>query len=166
MASYTEYFYEYIENGNEMPSVFDGVPSLNGKTFKEIFRTHFNAYEIGLETETLFKERLQAKADVVIPYYVDKISKLAGVENVFVGERNSKISRDNQNASYLNTPNIETISNDNLAGVLKDNTTENYNETFTPKGTNKIEMIKNYLDIENLYNKLLNEFNSLFLFIW
>ena len=85
MASYTEYFYEYIENGNEMPSVFDGVPSLNGKTFKEIFRTHFNAYEIGLETETLFKERLQAKADVVIPYYVDKISKLAVVKNVFVG---------------------------------------------------------------------------------
>ena len=35
MASYTEYFYEYIENGNEMPSVFDSVPSLNGKTFKD-----------------------------------------------------------------------------------------------------------------------------------
>ena len=166
MASYTEYFYEYIENGNEMPSNFDGVPSLNGKTFKEIFRTHFNAYEIGLETETLFKERLQAKADVVIPYYVDKITKLAGVENVFNAERNFEMSRNNQNASYLNTPNIETISNDNLADVLKDNTSEQHHETFTPNGTNKIDMMKSYLEIENLYNKLLNEFNSLFLFIW
>ena len=76
------------------------------------------------------------------------------------------MSRDNQNASYLNTPNIVTISNDNLAGVLKDNTSEQHHETFTPNGTNKIDMMKSYLEIENLYNKLLNEFNSLFLFIW
>lgn len=166
MASYTEYFYEYIENGNEMPSVFDGVPSLNGKSFKDIFKTHFNAYEIGLETETLFKERLQAKADVVIPFYVDKISKLAGVENVFVSDRHFAYERHNENSSYLNTPNIQYIGNDNLAGVLKDDTTEQHTETMTPKGTTKIEMMKDYLEIENLYNKLLSEFNSLFLFVW
>ena len=166
MASYTEYFYEYIEHGNEMPSVFDGIPSLNGKTFKEMFKTRFNAYEIGLETETLFKERLQAKADVVIPYYADKISKLAGVENVFSGDRSVVFERHNQNSSYLNTPNIQYISNDNLAGVLKDDTTETHTEMATPKGTTKIEMMQEYLKIENLYNKLLSEFNSLFLFIW
>ena len=39
MASYTEYFYEYIENGNEMPSNFDGVRSLNGNTFKDDITT-------------------------------------------------------------------------------------------------------------------------------
>ena len=166
MASYTEYFYEYIEHGNEMPSVFDGIPSLNGKTFKEMFKTRSNAYEIGLETETLFKERLQAKADVVIPYYADKISKLAGVENVFSGDRSVVFERHNQNSSYLNTPNIQYISNDNLAGVLKDDTTETHTEMATPKGTTKIEMMQEYLKIENLYNKLLSEFNSLFLFIW
>ena len=166
MASYTEFFYEYLENGNELPSVFDGIPSLNGKTFKEMFKTHFNAYEIGLETETLFKERLQAKADVVIPFYADKISKLAGVENVFVSDINYTHERHNENSSYLNTPNIQYVGNDNLAGVLKDDTTENHTETMTPKGVTKIEMMKDYLQIENLYVKLLNEFNSLFLFIW
>ena len=36
MASYTEYFYEYIENGNEMPSVFDSIPPLNGVSFAGI----------------------------------------------------------------------------------------------------------------------------------
>lgn len=166
MASYTEFFYEYLENGNELPSVFDGIPTLNGKSFKEIFRTHFNAFEIGLETETLFKERLQAKADVVIPFYADKISKLAGVENVFVSDINYVHERHNENSSYLNTPNIQYVGNDNLAGVLKDDTTENHTETMTPKGVTKIEMMKDYLQIENLYAKLLNEFNSLFLFIW
>lgn len=35
MANYTEYFYEYIENGNEMLSVFDSIPTLNGKTFTD-----------------------------------------------------------------------------------------------------------------------------------
>lgn len=38
MANYTEYFYEYIENGNEMPSIFDGVPSLNGVSFADMFK--------------------------------------------------------------------------------------------------------------------------------
>ena len=31
---------------------------------------------------------------------------------------------------------------------------------------NYIEMMKDYLEIENLYNKLLSEFNPLFLFVW
>ena len=166
MASYTEYFYEYIENGNDMPSIFDGVPSLNGTTFKEIFAKHFNVYEIGLETETLFKDRLQAKANIVIPFYVDKISKLAGVTNVFAGDRQYSLAKEDKNSSYINTPNIETLGNDNLTGVLKSNIVENHSESFTPKGTNKIEMMQQYIELENIYQKLLDEFNDLFLFIW
>lgn len=164
MASYTEYFYEYLDNGNELPTIFDAVPSFNGIAFKDMFKTEYNAYEIAHETETLFKERLQAKANIVIPFYVEKITKIAGIENIFENTRSNEIIRNNQNASYLNTPNIETISNDNLAGVLTDNATETHNETYTP--SNKVELIKNYLEIENLYQKLLYEFKPLFLFIW
>ena len=55
MASYTEYFYEYIENGNEMSSNFDDVLSINGKIFKDMFKTHFNAYEISQTTKNISK---------------------------------------------------------------------------------------------------------------
>lgn len=164
MASYTEYFYEYLDNGNELPAIFDAVPSFDGIAFKDMFKTEYNAYEIAHETETLFKERLQAKANVVIPYYVEKITKIAGIENVFENTRVNEIIRNNQNASYLNTPNIETISNDNLAGVLKDNMTETHTENYTP--SNKIDLINSFLEIKNLYKQLLNEFKTLFLFIW
>lgn len=36
MASYTEYFYEYIENGNEMPSVFDSIATISGNGTKSV----------------------------------------------------------------------------------------------------------------------------------
>ena len=38
MASYTEYFYEYIENGNEILSVFDSISSFNGVSFADMFK--------------------------------------------------------------------------------------------------------------------------------
>lgn len=166
MASYTEYFYEYIENGNTLPASFAGIPSLNGMSFADIFKKHFNAYEIGLETETLFKERLEDKANIVCPFYADKISKLAGVTNIFDQTRAIARSTENTNASYLNTPNIATIGNDNLAGVLKDTQSESIIENVTPKGTTKIEEMSKLIELENIYQKLLDEFNGLFLFIW
>lgn len=166
MANYTEYFYEYVENGNQLPSAFDGIPSFNGVSFADMFKKHFNAYEIGLETETLFKERLESKANIVCPFYAEKIAKLASVSNIFDATREFSLSREDKNASYINTPSTEQIGDDNLAGVLKNNIVEMHNEKTTPKGTNKIELMKEYLDFENIYNRLLNEFNSLFIFLW
>lgn len=166
MANYTEYFYEYVENGNQLPSAFDGIPSFNGVSFADMFKKHFNAYEIGLETETLFKERLESKANIVCPFYAAKIAKLNSVSNIFDATREFSLAREDKQASYLNTPSTETIGNDNLAGVLKNNIVENHNEKATPKGTNKIEMMKEYIELENIYQKLLDEFNGLFIFLW
>lgn len=166
MASYTEYLYEYLENGNELPDAFDIIPSLNGVSFADMFKQHFNIYEIGLETETLFKERLKAKADVVCPFYAEKIAKLNSVSNIFDATREFSLAHEDKQASYLNTPSTEEIGNDNLAGVLKNNIVENHNEKVTPKGTNKIEMMKEYIELENIYKLLLDEFNGLFIFVW
>ena len=166
MASYTEYFYEYIENGGTLPNAFGIVPSLNGVSFENLFKKNFNAYEIALETETLFKERLEAKANIVCPFYADKISKIAGLTNIFDQTRSISRMSENTNASYLNTPDITTIGNENLASVLKDTQSENIIENVTPKGTTKIEEMSKLIELENLYQKLLDEFNSLFLFIW
>ena len=85
---------------------------------------------------------------------------------MFAGDRQYSLAKEDKNSSYINTPNIETLGNDNLTGVLKTNIVENHSESFTPKGTNKIEMMQQYIELENIYQKLLDEFNDLFLFIW
>ena len=73
----TEFFGEYIKNNaGGFPSAFDKIPALDGIEFKDLFLEHFCDREIGFETEALFAIKLNARADLVCPIYVQKINDL------------------------------------------------------------------------------------------
>ena len=69
MAKYTELFIDYIRKGGTLPAIFEQITG-----FEEQFISNFADKEIGFETEDLFKLKLENKANIVIPFYKDKIS--------------------------------------------------------------------------------------------
>ena len=78
---YTELFTEYIANNggaeNALPSLFDKVPNvtIDGEvtTFKDAFILNFCEREIGFETEELFALKLESRAKLVLPFYINKL---------------------------------------------------------------------------------------------
>ena len=80
---YTELFTEYIANNggaeNALPSLFDKVPSItiDGEvtTFKDAFILNFCDREIGFEIEELFALKLESRAKLVLPFYINKLKK-------------------------------------------------------------------------------------------
>lgn len=71
MAKYTELLSEYIEHGGELPAVFDTI-----KGFTDLFIGKYCDKEIGFETPILFEIKLNAKANIVIPAYAQRIEEL------------------------------------------------------------------------------------------
>ena len=68
MAKYTELFAEYHESGGELPVAFKDIDG-----FEDLFVARYCDKEIGFETETLFKIKLEERAAIIIPAYVKRI---------------------------------------------------------------------------------------------
>lgn len=68
MAKYTELFAEYLEGGGTLPAVFADIEG-----FADLFVARYCDKEIGFETETLFKVKLEERAAIIIPAYVKRI---------------------------------------------------------------------------------------------
>ena len=65
MAKYTELLSEYIEEGGELPPLFDTIEG-----FSDLFLGEYADREIGFETPALFALKLNYTAALVItPYY-------------------------------------------------------------------------------------------------
>ena len=71
MARYTETLGEYLNNGNTLPTVFNTISD-----FTELFTLNYIEREIGFETEELFTLKLEGRANIVIPFYKNKIDNL------------------------------------------------------------------------------------------
>lgn len=71
MAKYTMLLAEYLEMGGQLPASF---AEING--FEDLFKAHYCDKELGFETELLFFMKLSAKAEVVIPLYKNKLTRL------------------------------------------------------------------------------------------
>lgn len=65
MARYTELFAEWLENGGEMPALFNDV-TVNGEPLADIFTAYYAAREIGFETPALFELKFNALAVILI----------------------------------------------------------------------------------------------------
>lgn len=68
MAKYTELFIDYVRSGREMPAIFEQIDG-----FESQFIANYADSEIGFETPDLFALKLENKANIVIPYYKEKI---------------------------------------------------------------------------------------------
>ena len=87
---HTELFTQYIDNNggadSALPSLFNKIPSIVNEdevtTFKDAFVLNFCEREIGFETEALFALKLEGRAKLVIPRYVDKLKKLSQIDYI------------------------------------------------------------------------------------
>lgn len=79
MAKYTELLSEYIENGGELPAVFDQIAN-----FEDLFNGRYCDCEIGFETPILFQIKLETRANLIIPQYVKRLSAFEEAEQLLI----------------------------------------------------------------------------------
>lgn len=92
---HTELFTEWIANNggaeNALPALFAQVPDITTGTetikFSDTFILHFCDKEIGFETEELFALKLEARARLILPPFIDKINTLAKISIDTAGEK-------------------------------------------------------------------------------
>lgn len=79
MPKYTELLSEYIENGGELPAVFDQIAN-----FEDLFIGRYCDCEIGFETPILFQIKLETRANLIIPQYVKRLSAFEEAEQLLI----------------------------------------------------------------------------------
>lgn len=119
---HTELFTEWITNNggadNALPDIFSKVPNIQNIKFSDAFVLNFADREIGFETEALFAVKLEGRAELVIPFYLEKLDKLSqikfssalGTEEELYSGKDSDSTTDSNNRSSngkTDTTNIE-----------------------------------------------------------
>lgn len=92
---HTELFTEWITNNggaeNALPALFAQVPDITAGTetikFSDTFILHFCDKEIGFETEALFALKLEARARLILPPFIEKINTLSKISIDTAGEK-------------------------------------------------------------------------------
>ena len=173
MAKYTMLLAEYLAKGGALPSSF---ALING--FEDLFVAHYCDHEIGFETDTLFKIKLEEKATLFMQVYADKIQKLASAwlqfdapVKVHYTQEYRKLNAGAQHGSTTELPinaTSATPSIQNDADAYENN--ENVAHTLQESGDTH-EEVQSAIDflnraIEPLLLKLLNEFRPLFMQVY
>ena len=195
---YTELFTEYIANNggaeNALPSLFDKVPNLttDGEvtTLKDAFILNFCDREIGFETEELLALKLESRARLVLPFYINKLKQLESIDYInakrsesetraITGhitdggkDTNTRFKGENPLIDTDLTFNAKSVSEQekNEVGYGKNtNTTgsENVTREFTDSGIEARDLYERILkDTLNVWNEIFKKFDSLFMQVW
>ena len=195
---YTELFTEYIANNggaqNALPSLFDKVPSItiDGEvtTFKDAFILNFCDREIGFEIEELFALKLESRAKLVLPFYINKLKQLSGIDYISakrtesetraitgtiidgVQESNTRLKGENPliDTDYSFNPKAVTEQERNQSGYSKNTDStgnENVTREFTDSGIEARDLYERVLkDTMNVWNEIFKKFDSLFMQVW
>ena len=195
---YTELFTEYIANNggaeNALPSLFDKVPNLttDGEvtTFKDAFILNFCDREIGFETEELFALKLESRAKLVLPFYINKLKQLESIDYINAKRTESETraitgnitdsGKDTNTRFKGENPLIDTDLTFNAKAVSEQeknevgygkntNTTgsENVTREFTDSGIEARDLYERVLkDTMNVWNEIFKKFDSLFMQVW
>lgn len=136
---HTELLTQYIANNggaeNALPSLFDKVPNITADdevtTFKDAFILNFCDREIGFETEELFALKLESRAKLVLPFYINKLKQLASIDYI-----NAKRT---ETEKRTNTGSVKDSGNDTVTRESTGNVTEGGKDTNTRfKGENPL----------------------------
>lgn len=197
-AEHTEFFTEYIANNggaeNALPTLFDKVPSITiddeVTTFKDAFILNFCDREIGFETEELFALKLESRAKLVLPFYINKLNQLASIDYINAkrteSEKRTSTGNITDGGKDTNTrfkgenPLIDTTLTFNAKAVSEQETNEiGYGKNTNTTGSENVTIEYTDGDIEerNLYERVLNDtmnvwneifkkFESLFMQVW
>ena len=197
-AEHTEFFSEYIANNggaeNALPALFDKVPNITiddeVTTFKDAFILNFCEREIGFETEELFSLKLEARAKLVLPFYISKLNQLASIDYINAkrteSEKRTNTGNITDGGKDTNTrfkgdnPLIDTSLTFNAKAVTEQETNEigygkNTNTTgsedvtreYTDSGIEARDLYERVLnDTMNVWNEIFKKFESLFMQVW
>lgn len=176
---YTELFAEYIRNGGEYPAIFDKLPNIyqitseDIITFKDLFYNTFAACEIGSETEELFALRFNAKANLIVPFYIKKYEDLQKISYETPKTRTFKHDAYGEGGDAAYTTPSTGVSDPILppaAGNVSGQNYRKYEDHTTDVTSDKMserEAWELHKDIEehmtNFWQDLLNEFCPLFM---
>ena len=195
---YTELFTEYIANNggaeNALPSLFDKVPSItiDGEvtTFKDAFILNFCDREIGFEIEELFALKLESRAKLVLPFYINKLKQLESINYINAKRTESETraitgnitdsGKDTNTRFKGENPLIDTDLTFNAKAVSEQeknevgygkntNSTgsENVTREFTDSGIDARDLYERILkDTMNIWNEIFKKFDSLFMQVW
>ena len=195
---YTELFTEYIANNggaaNALPSLFDKVPSItiDGEvtTFKDAFILNFCDREIGFEIEEMFALKLESRAKLVLPFYINKLKQLASVDYINAKRTESETraitgnttdsGKDTNTRFKGENPLIDTDLTFNAKAVSEQeknevgygkntNSTGNENVTreFTDSGIEARDLYERVLkDTMNVWYEIFKKFDNLFMQVW
>ena len=197
-AEHTEFFTEYIANNggaeNALPTLFDKVPNITiddeVTTFKDAFILNFCDREIGFETEELFAIKLESRAKLVLPFYINKLNQLASIDYINAKRTESETrtstgnitdgGKDTNTRFKGENPLIDTTLTFNAKAVSEQETNEiGYGKNTNTTGSENVTREYTDGDIEerNLYERVLNDtmnvwheifkkFESLFMQVW
>ena len=197
-AEHTEFFSEYIANNggseNALPSLFDKVPNITiddeVTTFKDAFILNFCDREIGFETEELFALKLEARAKLVLPFYITKLKQLASIDYINAkrteSEKRTNTGNITDGGKDINTrfkgenPLIDTTLTFNAKAVTEQETneigygkntnttgSENVTREYTDSGIEARDLYERVLnDTMNVWNEIFKKFDSLFMQVW
>ena len=195
---HTELFTQYIANNggaeNALPTLFDKVPSITiddeVTTFKDAFILNFCDREIGFETEELFALKLESRAKLVLPFYINKLNQLASIDYINAKRTESETrtstgnitdgGKDTNTRFKGENPLIDTTLTFNAKAVSEQETNEiGYGKNTNTTGSENVTREYTDGDIEerNLYERVLNDtmnvwheifkkFESLFMQVW
>lgn len=195
---HTELFTQYIANNggaeNALPTLFDKVPNITiddeVTTFKDAFILNFCDREIGFETEELFALKLESRAKLVLPFYINKLNQLASIDYINAKRTESETrtstgnitdgGKDTNTRFKGENPLIDTTLTFNAKAVSEQETNEiGYGKNTNTTGSENVTREYTDGDIEerNLYERVLNDtmnvwheifkkFESLFMQVW
>ena len=135
---HTELFTQYIANNggaeNALPLLFDKVPNITVDdevtTFKDAFILNYCDREIGFETEELFALKLEARAKLVLPFYISKLKQLASIDYI-----NAKRTESENRTS---TGSAQDSGSDTVSRESTGNVTDSGSDTVTREKTGNI----------------------------
>ena len=197
-AEHTEFFSEYIANNggadNALPSLFDKVPNITiddeVTTFKDAFILNFCERELGFETEELFALKLESRAKLVLPFYINKLKQLASIDYMSAKRTESETrtttgnitdgGKDTNTRFKGENPLIDTSLTFNAKAVSEQETNEiGYGKNTNTTGSENVtrEYTDSEIEARDLYERVLNDtinvwyeifkkFESLFMQVW
>lgn len=197
-AYHTEFFTEYIANNggaeNALPALFDKVPNITidneVTTFKNAFILNFCDREIGFETEELFGLKLESRAELVLPFYINKLKQLASIDYINAkrteSEKRTNTGNITDGGKDTNTrfkgenPLVDTSLTFNAKAVTEQETneigygkntnttgSENVTREYTDSGIEARDLYERVLnDTINVWNEIFKKFDSLFMQVW
>lgn len=156
-AEITARLRDFIKAGYNLPADLDEIEIRANYTLKNAFIERFNLREIGFESYIIFNERLNERAKSVIAFYKPIYLKQVQLLNVNDFTKVTKAEYTGQD--FLNDYGT-AVTNDDVTKQVK-------NENIVTDDLNKNdEYLKLQNNFNNLVDKMLNEFECLFIGIY